>query len=87
MTATLTRLTERTAGSGNRHAPPANALGARLRMLRKHAHLHQRDLHPVQDAGRVSDHELGFVIPSLRVLQKYAAFYGMTVAQLLDGVL
>lgn len=77
---------ERSTGSGN-HGIPANALGARLKMLRLRAGLKQSDLKTVQAASHISDHELGVIIPSLNILKKYAQFYGITVSELLDGVL
>lgn len=75
-------------GLGRCHTP-ANALGARLRMLRMHGHMRQVDLavRMQTGAGRISDYELGARIPSLPLLKRYADVFGMTVADLLTGVL
>lgn len=58
-------------------------------MLRQHTGLNQRQF--AEFAGfpraRVSDWEQGIYEPSLRVLQRYGAAFGMTVSQLLDGVM
>jgi DNA-binding XRE family transcriptional regulator len=73
------------------HLPCATRLGARLRELRLDAGWTQkqmsRRLGHRAGANRVSDWERGFILPGLMVLYRYAAAFGMTVSQLLDGVL
>lgn len=72
--------------------PPTTALGARLRELRTTLGLNQADMavrlgYARNNNGRVSDHELGHVTPSLGVLYRYAQVFGITVSDLLAGVL
>jgi transcriptional regulator with XRE-family HTH domain len=64
-------------------------LAERLRKLREDAYPRQRDFSAVIGiaSSRISDWELGIHEPSLGSLRKYAAAFGMTVAQLLDGVM
>jgi DNA-binding XRE family transcriptional regulator len=70
--------------------PPNTLLGARLRELRLEAGLDQRSLAKRLGwgtGGRVSDHELGHHLPTLEILGRYADIFGITVSQLLDGVM
>lgn len=76
---------------GHQRTPcePANALGARLRDLRTQTGLTQAEFgeRVGAAANRVCDHELGRILPTLAYLKRYADAHGMTVSQLLDGVL
>ena len=64
-------------------------------MLRLHAGLTQAELGRRLRSGsrrrgannRVSDWELGWHVPNLITLKRYADLFGMTVAELLDGVM
>jgi transcriptional regulator with XRE-family HTH domain len=72
--------------------PPTTALGARLRDLRTDAGLKQSQMAELVGYGksggnRVSDWELGYHLPTLPILYRYAQAFGITVAELLDGVL
>jgi DNA-binding XRE family transcriptional regulator len=70
--------------------PPATALGARLRELRCGAGLNQAEMAErmgYAQNGRVSDWELGHIMPTLPILYRYARAFGITVSQLLNGVL
>jgi len=78
---------QRSAGSGNRGVP-TTPLAARLRMLRLHTHLNQRQFAPyVGPPARLSDWEQGIHEPTVTILKRYAKAFGMTVSQLLDGVM
>ena len=71
---------------------PTTPLGARLRQLRERAGLNQQAMaqrigYPAAGSGRVSDWELGYHVPTLDNLARYARVFDMTVAQLLEGVL
>lgn len=78
----------RTCGSGN-HGTAPTPLAVRLQALRHHAGLHQQQLAPqlATRANRISDWELGIHEPTLAILRRYATTFGITVAQLLDGVM
>jgi DNA-binding XRE family transcriptional regulator len=72
--------------------PPTTALGARLRSLRVGSELNQSEMalrigYPKSGSGRVSDWERGFILPTLPILYRYASSFGITVSELLDGVL
>ncbi len=78
-----------TSGQG---LPPTTVLGARLRALRVEAGLNQAQMavmvgYTKSGSGRVSDWERGFILPSLPTLHRYATAFGLTVSQLLKGVL
>lgn len=67
---------------------PATPLGHRLRELREGAGLKGAQLAVQLNTGqnRVSDWECGHHEPTLPILRRYAAVFGMTLSQLLDGV-
>lgn len=64
-------------------------LGERLRDLRRDANLSQHDMgHLVgTNQSRVCDWETGRHKPQLKSLTRYAEAFGITVSELLDGVL
>jgi putative transcriptional regulator len=68
---------------------PKTALGARLRELRLGQEWSQRDLAELLNTktNRISDWEIGKHEPTLPLLQRIAAVYDLTVAQLLKGVM
>jgi len=68
---------------------PKTALGARLRDLRLSQEWTQRDLAELlsTQTNRISDWEIGKHEPTLPLLQRIAAVYDLTVAQLLKGVM
>lgn len=72
--------------------PPSTALGARLRELRLGAGLTQRQMadrigYGRAGAGRISDWERGYILPTLPILHRYARTFTTTVSALLEGVL
>lgn len=78
-----------TSGQG---LPPTTVLGARLRALRVNLGLNQAQVavmvgYTKSGSGRVSDWERGFILPSLPTLHRYGQAFGMTVSELLAGVL
>ena len=68
---------------------PATVLGERLRDKRMKARLTQAELAEElgTQANRVSDWELGWHVPTLPLLERIAAVYGLTVSGLLRGVM
>lgn len=64
-------------------------LGARLRQLREDNGWSQWEMAARMSTrpNRVSDWEVGRHAPTLALLQRIATAYGLTVAQLLDGVM
>jgi DNA-binding XRE family transcriptional regulator len=77
---------------GPAQAKPANSLlGQRLRDLRLAKGLDQSEVAAAlgykRSNARVSDHELGHHLPTLSLLRRYADVFGITVAELLDGVM
>lgn len=86
MTVMLGQLVSR--GSGY-PGVPATAMAARLRMLRVHTCLTQYEFAPVVDrtASQVSRWELGSNEPTLPSLKVYAEVFGMSVSELLAGVM
>lgn len=70
---------------------PTTALGERLREIRITAGLTQPELAEHlgyrSGANRVSDWEIGKHIPSLPLLERIAGVYGITVSELLQGVM
>ena len=68
---------------------PTTALGARLRQLRKRSKWTQTQMAVKMGtrANRISDWETGRFEPSLPVLKRYAELFGITVADLLGGVM
>jgi transcriptional regulator with XRE-family HTH domain len=68
---------------------PATALGARIRALREEKEMKQWQLAYVVGTlqNRVSDWEMGLRQPTLPSLEKLAAAFGITVSDLLDGVM
>lgn len=68
---------------------PPTLLSARLRRLREDAGMSQSNLAPLLRTGanRVSDWELGVVTPSLAILGRYSKTFGVTVSQILAGVM
>jgi DNA-binding transcriptional regulator YiaG len=68
---------------------PPTALAGRLRALRVGQGWSQWDLARVLKtrANRVSDWETGLHEPTLALLRRIAAVYGLTVAELLDGIM
>ena len=74
--------------SGAQIAPPP-PLARVLREVRELSNLTQAEM--ATEIGTfaklVSNYETGRHEPQLRVLRRYAEFAGLTVAQLLDGVL
>jgi transcriptional regulator with XRE-family HTH domain len=73
--------------SGVKSIPPT-PLAQRLRMLREHACVDQRQMaeHVGTWASRISGWETGRHEPALGVLKRYGRAFGMTVSELLDGV-
>ena len=71
------------------HREPVTKLGQRLRELRSGHGLTQTQLATKLGFGqnRVCDHENGFHLPQLSALKCYADLFGITVAELLDGVM
>lgn len=71
------------------HVTPTTALGARLRELRMGASLTQAGLAQKLSttASRVSDWELGFHVPTLPALTRYAEVFDTSVSELLRDVL
>lgn len=85
---------DRNAGNAvvDQSLPPATALGARLRELRVAAGLNQGEMavrigYARNNGGRVSDWELGYIMPTLPILYRYSQALGVTVSKILDGVL
>jgi transcriptional regulator with XRE-family HTH domain len=68
---------------------PTTALGARIRALRQGKGFAQWQLAYVVGtrANRISDWEIGSREPTLPSLQRLAAAFGITVADLLEGVM
>lgn len=81
-------------GSGPER-PPTTRLGERLRQLRKGLGITQTEMagrlglaETRASAGRVCGWELGKNMPTLPTLHRYGqAFGGLTVSQLLDGII
>jgi DNA-binding XRE family transcriptional regulator len=72
--------------------PPTTLLGERLRQLRAEAGLTQAEMaeqvgYGRTGSGRISDWELGNVLPTLPLLYRCSRIFGTTVSKLLDGVL
>ncbi|MDP7724771.1 helix-turn-helix domain-containing protein [Mycobacterium sp. TY814] len=75
--------------------PPTTRLGQRLRQLRKDLGISQTEMagllglaKTTANAGRVCGWERGKNMPTLPTLHRYGqAFGGMTVSQLLDGII
>lgn len=70
------------------NAPPT-PLAERLRQLRYNADLDQKEMARLLNTGanRISDWELGVVIPSLAILQRYARAFDTTVSKILQDVM
>lgn len=72
--------------------PTNSLLGQRLRDLRLATGLNQAEAATklgigYGGGGRVSDHELGHHLPTLTLLQRYAELFGITVSELLRGIM
>lgn len=78
----------RTCGTGNK-STSLTPLAQRLRDLRQTNHLSITEVARLLTTGenRVTDWEIGINTPTLPTLRRYAAVFGLTVAQLLDGVM
>jgi DNA-binding transcriptional regulator YiaG len=78
-------------GASGHRSTGATPLGRRLRELRLSTNTTQSDLSAQLGFGpgnaRVCDWENGFHLPGLPALKRYADHFGITVSQLLDGVL
>jgi transcriptional regulator with XRE-family HTH domain len=70
-------------------SPTTTMLGARIRRLRIELNYTQQELADEvgTQANRISDWEIGKHEPQLPQLRRLAAFYEITVADLLDGVM
>jgi len=68
---------------------PTTALGARLRDWRNEYGWTQWELAVMLNtrANRISDWETGRYEPSVPVLKKFAKAFGITVADLLEGIM
>lgn len=86
MSAVARPAARRNTGSGY-DAIPQTPLARRLRDLRKDAGLKQSELANIAAPNRISDWEVGLHTPTLDTLKRYADRFGITVSQLLDGVL
>ncbi|MHA0288312.1 helix-turn-helix domain-containing protein [Mycobacterium sp. C3-094] len=63
-------------------------LASRLRWIREDAGLNQKQFATRlwTGANRISDYETGIREPGLHMLRRYAAFAGVTLSELLDGI-
>lgn len=79
---------KRTTGSGHL-ATPQTRLAQRLRHLRETTGLSRGQLADQLGSAetRIVDWEIGVNTPTLPTLARYARVFGMTVSELLDGVM
>lgn len=78
----------RNCGSGHR-AQPQTPLAKRLRELRHQTGMNIKEFagHSGLQPNRITDWEIGINTPTVPTLQRYALAFGITVAELIEGVM